>query len=168
MSCYHHIPTSSMPVWFRGYSTVWVCYQLEIFCIRNKSAKCMRFRREQLSKTSVKWTLLCNQNYSEKGSMDPTFLPCCLASSHSLFLAYKGRLVQENPDWSLLAMHGTLTWISGRAGTRNQISSLLVHLPIYHETKKIGSTLILLDHHDRWITIGANWMPGMPPGLTLP
>lgn len=53
-----------------------------------------------------------------------------------------------------------LTWISVRAGTRNR-SSLLVHLPIDHETKKIWSTFTLLDRHDFWID--AISMPGILP-----
>lgn len=38
-----------------------------------------------------------------------------LWSAHSLSLAYKGRPIQENPAWNLLATHGIL-WLGSVAG----------------------------------------------------
>lgn len=91
--------------------------------------------------------------------------PCSLAVLpaliDSLWLPRAGRSKRPltEASWQCMAL---LTWISVRAGTRNR-SSLLVHLPIDHETKKIWSTFTLLDHHDFWITIDANSMPGILP-----
>lgn len=70
-------------------------------------------------------TGLCSSALSRERWHKPCHAPL-LSFQLSLTLSgFKVQPIQENPAWSLLAMHGTLAWISGRSGTRNWISSFL-------------------------------------------
>lgn len=108
----------------------------------------------------TKWWGFAVHSYAEKGAINPPVLPCGLASSHFLSLAYKASLSKRTLPrafWPRMARFGLDQWQSWNQKSDFLTPGSLIY-PLQNKVN-ILSTFMLADHHDLRKPFGLNCIP---------